>query len=100
MTKSVEQLGEVILRPLVNEKTTTLRENLNQYAFAVHNKATKVTVKAAVEKFFNVKVTNVRTLITHGKVKRVGQVQGFRSNWKKAIVTLAKGQNIDLFGNG
>ena len=93
-------LGEVILRPLVNEKTTDLREKQNQYVFQVHSDATKATVKQAVEKFFSVKVTNVRTLVTHGKQKRVGQAIGRRSNWKKAIVTLAQGQNIDLFGNG
>ena len=93
-------LGSIILRPLVNEKTTELREKHNQYAFHVHADSTKETVKAAVEKFFSVKVTDVKTLITHGKVRRVGQTMGRRSNLKKAIVTLAKGQSIDLFGQG
>jgi len=93
-------LGSIILRPLVNEKTTEQREKHNQYAFHVHTDATKETVKAAVEKFFSVKVTDVKTLITHGKTRRVGQTMGRRSNLKKAIVTLAKGQSIDLFGQG
>ena len=51
----------------------------------------------AVQKFFNVKVTAVRTLTNHGKKRRVGQTIGRRSNWKKAIVTLEKGQSIDFF---
>jgi len=96
----MSDLTDIIVRPLVNEKTTDLREKRNQYVFQVATKATKADVKQAVEKYFNVKVTNVRTLVTHGKQRRVGQTIGRRSNQKKAIVTLASGQNIDLFGQG
>jgi large subunit ribosomal protein L23 len=56
-----------------------------------------VDVKAAVEKVFNVKVTDVRTSINHGKKRRVGQTIGRRSNWKRAVVTVAQGQTIDFF---
>ena len=90
---------DVILRPLINEKSTEQREKQNQYAFEVHQKASKEDVRSAVEKFFNVKVLAVvRTLNNHGKLRRVGQVQGRKSNWKKAIVTLKDGSNIDFFG--
>ena len=93
-------LTNVIVRPLINEKTTDLREKQNQYVFQVDSAATKADVKLAVEKYFNVKVTTVRTAIVHGKQRRVGQIIGRRSNWKKAIVTLADGQNIDFFAQG
>ncbi|MCC6810316.1 MAG: 50S ribosomal protein L23 [Deltaproteobacteria bacterium] len=90
-------LHEIIVRPLINEKSQQLRDLRNQYVFEVAQTASKDDVKAAVQKFFNVKVTDVRTLINHGKKRRVGQTIGRRSNWKKAIVTLAQGQTIDFF---
>jgi len=90
-------IHEVVVRPLINEKSTAQREAHNQYAFEVHHKATKDDVKKAVERFFNVKVADVRTLINHGKARRVGQSIGRNSNWKKAIVTLKEGQAIDFF---
>ncbi len=88
---------DVIVRPLINEKAQQLRDAHNQYVFQVAPSATKEDVKAAVQKFFNVKVTDVRTLMNRGKTRRVGQTMGRRSNWKKAIVTLEKGQSIDFF---
>ena len=88
---------EVLLRPLINEKSTRQRETLNQYVFEVAPQASKDDVKKAVEKYFSVKVTAVRTSITHGKTRRVGQTMGRISNWKKATVTVAKGQSIDFF---
>jgi large subunit ribosomal protein L23 len=90
---------DVIVRPLINEKSTEQREKQNQYAFEVHAKASKDEVRGAVEKFFNVKVAGVRTLNNHGKLRRVGQTQGRKANWKKAIVTLKEGSSIDFFGN-
>jgi len=96
----VSNANDIIIRPLINEKTTDLRETQNQFVFQVALKATKADVKAAVEKFFSVKVTKVHTLVTHGKQRRVGQTMGRRSNQKKAIVTLAQGQNIDFFAQG
>jgi len=67
---------EIIIRPLVNEKSTALKETLNQYWFEVDAKASKDDVKQAVTKFFNVKVDTVRTSIVHGKTRRVGQSYG------------------------
>lgn len=99
MTNNKVAQHDVIVRPLINEKSTTQREKQNQYAFEVHQKASKDEVRGAVEKFFNVKVAAVRTLTNHGKTKRVGQVMGRNSNWKKAIVTLKEGSTIDFFGN-
>lgn len=95
--KSAVEMREVLVRPLINEKSTQLKEKLNQYVFQVALKASKVDVKAAVEKVFNVKVTDVRTSINHGKKRRVGQTIGRRSNWKRAVVTVAQGQTIDFF---
>lgn len=90
-------IHDVIVRPLINEKSQKLKDDHNQYVFHVAFTATKADVKVAVAKFFNVKVKDVRTSITHGKKRRVGQTIGQRSNWKKAIVTLDKGQSIDFF---
>jgi large subunit ribosomal protein L23 len=90
-------IHDVIVRPLINEKAQQLKDTHNQYVFQVALTATKDDVKASVQKFFNVKVKDVRTLTNHGKKRRVGQTIGRRSNWKKAIVTLADGQSIDFF---
>lgn len=91
------ELQQVIVRPMINEKSTAQRETHNQYVFEVAVKASKDDVKKAVEKYFNVKVAGVQTSITHGKTRRVGTTSGRRSNWKKAIVTLQDGQSIDFF---
>ena len=96
MTKTFTS-DEVLLRPLINEKSTAQREKHNQYVFEVAHKATKDDIRKAVEKFFSVKVKAVRTTITHGKTRRVGNSMGRVSNWKKAIVSLADGQSIDFF---
>ena len=88
---------DVVKRPLVTEKTERAREATQQYAFEVHRDATKIQVKTAVEKLFNVHVTSVRTAIARGKNKRVGRNFGRRPNWKKAIVTLKEGETIPLF---
>jgi large subunit ribosomal protein L23 len=87
----------IVLKPLVTEKGSKLREASNKYLFRVANDANRLEIKAAVEKIFNVKVKSVRTLIAHGKVKRLGMFSGKRPDWKKAIVTLEAGQTIDLF---
>jgi len=88
---------DVLVRPLINEKSTQLKDKLNQYVFQVALKSTKEDIKLAVEKFFNVKVSAVRTSINHGKKKRVGQTMGQNPNWKRAVVTLQDGQAIDFF---
>jgi len=90
-------LTEVIRRPIISEKSTALAEVAGRYAFEVAVQANKQEIKDAVQKLFNVKVCDVRTMIMHGKVKRVGKFETKRSNWKKALVTLAEGQKIDFF---
>ncbi|MCB9506813.1 MAG: 50S ribosomal protein L23 [Myxococcales bacterium] len=91
------RLYDVIKRPLQTEKTVAAGEH-NKYAFEVALDANKFSVREAVEKLFDVKVTEVHTAVMPGKRKRFGRTFGKRSNWKKATVTLAEGDKIDLFG--
>ena len=86
---------QVILNPLVTEKSTQLSE-FNKVVFSVPVNATKLEIKKSVEKIFSVKVKAVNTILLKGKVKRFKGVLGRRSNIKKAIVTLAPGDTIDL----
>jgi large subunit ribosomal protein L23 len=86
---------DVILAPVVTEKSTRVSEH-NQIVFKVRMEATKPDIKAAVEGIFGVKVMAVNTLVQKGKQKRFKGRVGFRSDMKKAIVTLAEGQNIDV----
>ena len=89
----------VLLRPLITEKLTALQDTLNNYAFEVDPEANKLQIQKAVEKRFNVKVTKVRTMNFMGKLKRQGRFEGRRKHWKKAVITLAEGQKIELFEN-
>ena len=86
---------QIILKPLVTEKSTQQSE-FNKMVFSVPVNATKLEVKSSIEKIFSVKVTSVNTILLKGKVKRFKGVLGRRSNAKKAIVTLAHGNTIDL----
>ena len=86
---------QVILKPLVTEKSSLLSE-YNKMVFSVPINATKLEVKSSIEKIFSVKVKSVNTILLKGKVKRFKGVVGKRSNTKKAIVTLAPGNTIDL----
>ena len=86
---------QVILSPLVTEKSTQQSE-FNKMVFSVPVNATKLEVKLSIEKIFSVKVKAVNTILLKGKVKRFKGVLGRRSNTKKAIVTLAPGNTIDL----
>lgn len=88
---------DIILGPVISEKSTALAEVAGKYAFEVAASANKQEIKNAVQLLFKVKVREVRTLVMHGKVKRVGRFTVKRSNWKKALVTLAEGQKIDFF---
>ncbi len=88
---------DVVKRPLITEKAERNREAARQFAFEVHRDATKIQVKQAVEKLFNVHVLAVRTAVARGKIKRVGRSIGQRPNWKKAFVTLKAGETISLF---
>ena len=86
----------LIKRPIVTEKTTRLMEQ-NKYFFMVDPKANKTQIKNAVEEIFKVKVKSVNTLNLLGKVKRMGRYEGRRPSWKRAIVTLEKGNRIEFF---
>lgn len=89
---------DVILGPLITEKSTILKEKGNVLAFRVARRANKVQVRQAVEALFKVKVAAVRTENMHGKFKRVGRFAGQRSDWKKAYVTLKPGEkSIEYF---
>jgi large subunit ribosomal protein L23 len=87
---------QIIIRPLITEKNTTLMEQ-NKYTFEVDRYAEKPQIKAAIETIFNVSVTSVRTINMRGKLRRRGREMGYQKDWKKAIVTLAEGDRIELF---
>jgi large subunit ribosomal protein L23 len=96
-------VADVLVRPVITEKNTRLTER-GQYTFEVAPNANKIQVKEAVEQIFNVKVTAVNMLIVKGQRKRVLKSRNFRefgreANWKKAVVTLAPGDTIDIFGD-
>jgi large subunit ribosomal protein L23 len=86
---------DLLLAPMITEKSTRGSE-YNQITFRVPLNATKPEIRLAVEKLFKVKVTAVNTIRQYGKVKRFRGVLGKRDDFKKAIVTLAEGQNIDI----
>ena len=93
----MKPLHQIIRKPLVTEKSNLMKETDNVVAFEVAMSSNKGEIKQAIEKAFNVKVQEVRTLIVAGKIKRSGRNFGKRSNVKKAYVTLADG-TIDFFG--
>lgn len=88
---------EIIRKPIITEKSTIQKEKDNQLTFEVDRKANRVEIRRSVERIFNVRVTKVRTIQMKGKVKRVGRTLGKRRDWKKAVVTLAAGENIEFF---
>lgn len=89
---------DVILSPVVSEKSYGLIEHNNTYTFVVDPRANKTEIKQAVQSIFDVTVTRVNTQNRKGKTKRTGNVMGKRKNVKRAMVTLAAGDEIDLFG--
>ena len=93
----MKDLSKVIKRPMITERGAMMREVDNQYIFEVDPASNKHEIRQAVEHFFGVKVTNVRTMNYRGKIKRMGRYSGKRADWKKAVVTLAQGDSIDLF---
>jgi len=93
MTKD---LHSVLVRPLLTERGTRIQEKHNQYLFETSPQATKTDIKAAVETMFKVDVKKIRTMILPGKFRRYGKGGGMLADWKKAIVTVAKGQKIDF----
>ena len=89
---------EIIVRPIVSERSFAAMEE-NKYTFEVAKDANKYQIKDAVEELFNVKVVRVNTMNVKPKTKRVRYVAGKTRTWKKAVVTLAEGQTIEVFGN-
>ena len=90
---------DVILRPVVSEKSYGLIDN-GRYTFEVHKDANKTQIRQAVESIFGVRVASVNTLTKKGKAKRFGRTMGKRSDQKRAIVTLVEGDEIDIFSRG
>ncbi len=88
---------QVMLRPLLTEKGTRLKEEGNQYIFRVAVTANKVEIRQAIEQLFKVTVLDVHTTRVRGKIKRLGRFQGRRPDWKKAIATLKEGDSIELY---
>lgn len=95
------RLSEILVRPVVTEKVNTQIEKNNRYTFVVDKRSNKLEIKTAVEDFYNVKVVGVNTIIVPAKSKsrftKAGFVQGRKPSYKKAVVTLAEGESIDLF---
>lgn len=87
----------IIVRPLITEKGTLLKEGANQYLFEIAKGANKIEVKQAVEALFKVKVLDVHTISVKGKRRRLGRFVGRTPDWKKAVVTLKEGQSIEFF---
>src|SRR5579863_8378136 len=85
---------KVIRRPIITEKGLGVKETQHTVVFEVAADATKTEIKEAVQRVFNVKVDAVRTAIFHGKFRRRGRAEGFRSDWKKAYVKLAAGEKM------
>ena len=89
-------MKDIILAPVVTEKTAGITEDGNKVVFKVAKDANKVQIKQAVEEAFNVKVSNVNTINVRPKKKRVGRYTGATNAYKKAIITLAEGSKLDL----
>jgi large subunit ribosomal protein L23 len=88
---------DIIVKPLLTEKSTLMRETLNKVSFEVRKDANKIEIKRAVEEVLKVKVDSVNVIRIEGKKKRLGKFEGKKNNWKKAIVTLKPGEKLNLF---
>jgi len=95
------KLSEVLIKPILSEKANAQQEKLRRYAFRVSKKANKLEIKKAVESFYGVSVINVNTTVAPGKNKsrftKAGVISGRKPSYKKAFVTVAKGDTIDLY---
>ncbi|MEN0003708.1 MAG: 50S ribosomal protein L23 [Bacteroidota bacterium] len=93
----------ILIKPLITEKTELLTNRRNQYTFVVHKKANKIEIKKAIEDMYNVPVESINTMVMPGKAKnrttRAGMIRGSISPYKKAVVTLPEGEEIDFFGD-
>ena len=95
------KLSEILIKPILTEKANGQQEKLRRYAFKVNRRANKLEIKTAVEKFYGVSVLEVNTLVVPGKNKtrstKSGVISGVKSGYKKALVTVAEGESIDLY---
>jgi large subunit ribosomal protein L23 len=92
----------ILKKPLITEKMTAIMDKRGQYGFVVDKNATKDEIKKAIEDFYSVEVLTVNTMISRGKGRRnrrTGQISGYTNAYKKAIVTLKEGFNIDFYEN-
>ena len=89
---------DVIKRQIITEKGLTLKENDRTLCFEVDDNASKTQIQEAVEQLFKVKVARVRTMVVPGKMRRRGKYSGYRSDWKKAYVTLREGEKMIEYG--
>ena len=98
------KLSDVLLKPILSEKANKQSEKMNRYTFIVDRKANKLEIKKAVEQFYGVQVENVNTLVMPSKQKaqytKAGFIVGRKPAKKKALVTVAEGETIDLYGSG
>jgi large subunit ribosomal protein L23 len=94
----MKTIYEVVKKPILTEKSSALKAEANKIVLKVATHANKIEIKKAIEGLFEVKVTGVQTMGYRGKLKRVGKSIGRRKNWKKAIVTLEDGADLDVFG--
>jgi large subunit ribosomal protein L23 len=97
------KISEVLIKPILTEKANAQQEKLRRYAFKVNRNANKLEIKKAVEGFYGVTVTNVNTSVSPGKNKsrftKAGVISGRKPSYKKAFVTVAEGENIDLYSS-
>ena len=97
------KLSEVLIKPILTEKANAQQDKLRRYAFKVARKANKLEIKKAIEGFYGVTVINVNTSVSPGKNKsrftKAGVISGRKPAYKKAFVTVAEGENIDLYSN-
>jgi large subunit ribosomal protein L23 len=88
---------DIIIKPIITEKSSLLKETGNQYVFEVQRDTNKIEIKKAIEKLFKVKVVSVQVARMEGKIRRVGKFSGKRPDWKKAIVKLSPKDKITIF---
>lgn len=97
------KLSDVLIKPILSEKANAQQEKLRRYAFRVAKEANKLEIKKAIESFYGVTVTDVNTVVVPGKNKtrytKAGFIKGRKSSYKKAMVTVAEGETIDLYAN-
>ncbi|MBN8721169.1 LSU ribosomal protein L23P [Hydrobacter penzbergensis] len=95
--------NEILIKPILTEKANAQQEKLRRYAFKVNRKANKLEIKKAIESFYGVTVIDVNTAVVPGKNKtrytKAGFIQGMKQAYKKALVTVAEGETIDLYAN-